>query len=698
MQNRNDPEVDRTKSKKQLENIFMKNILLRSLVILLMTGYFSGYGHWTSKGPYGGHIKCMAASDTLLFIGTYHGGVYRSTNSYVTSWKYANYTGLSNGTINALLCFGNKVIAGTPSGAFRSKDIGTTWTSQNSGLNNLNILCLAKFNQFVFAGTSNGVFISTDTAATWNPSAMAGQTITCFAQSNNTLFAGTANAGIFQSTDNGTTWQALNNNLNDLSIISLVNSGNDLIAATPSGVYTSNIMVPSWINLNTGLNSSVVNCFYNSGANIYAATTHGAYLLNGLSWSAANTGYADTLNSIITFNNKLYAGSRNDGIVRSTSISAASWMTLNTGLNNLEINAIHNSGQLVIAATNKGLFVSRDLAATYIVCNSGIPDSLNITSLAFSGTKLYISTKNSGVFCSADTGKTWSSINAGIGSMSIKKISVYGSVIFAAGFNDDVYYSDINNLSWSTSTGLPSGIVITSFAAQGNFFVLGSSTHGVFTSTNLATWNQTNAGLANANISSLAIYNNEIYAGTIGSGIFKSALPNVTWNNSSSGLPTQTITSLFAGPNGLIAGFKGGVSVSGNGINWNPPNVFLYIPEFSEINDISYESSSTRIFISTPHNSLYSNNVAELPIGMQEILGNLSSSIYPNPSNGQVNIQLNVPETNTVRVKVLTLYGKVIQEDLLEEPGSYQIKAPAGIYFLQLETPQNRFVHKIILE
>ena len=49
-----------------------------------------------------------------------------------------------------------------------------------------------------------------------------GGIINCFAVSGTQLFAGTAGSGVFLSTNNGTTWTAVNAGLTDLRIYALV--------------------------------------------------------------------------------------------------------------------------------------------------------------------------------------------------------------------------------------------------------------------------------------------------------------------------------------------------------------------------------------------------------------------------------------------------------------------------------------------
>lgn len=68
-----------------------------------------------TNGPYGGNIKCFAASGTNLF-------------------------------------------AGTEGGAFLSMDNGTSWTAVNAGLTKTDVLALAVSGTNLFAETNGGVW------------------------------------------------------------------------------------------------------------------------------------------------------------------------------------------------------------------------------------------------------------------------------------------------------------------------------------------------------------------------------------------------------------------------------------------------------------------------------------------------------------------------------------------------------------
>lgn len=688
---------------KTTKHISLKLIL--SAMALLVSGSLSA--HWTTKGPYGGKVKCLTVCDTMVYVGTYDGGVYRSTNSSLAAWKYINYTGLSTGTINALSSIGKKVLAGTPSGIFRSPDQGNTWGTFNSGLSNTNVLSLINSGQYLFAGTNGGgVFMSSDSALTWTQvnTGLTNMTITAFAVNGSTVYAGTAGSGVYMTTNNGGNWTAINNGIGSMDISALVVSGNNIFAGTPfTGIQVSNIATINWAPANTGLVNVVVNNLAASGGTVFAATDGGVYLSSNVSpsWTAANTGYTMSVKSVVIYNTKMIAGTLADGLYKSNSLASVNWVQTNTGFNNLETYTVYNSDLLVIAATNKGLFVSRDLAASYRRANNGLTDSLNVRCLTFAGTKLYVGTLNGGVFMSPDTGRTWTTANTGLGSMSILKIIANNTHIIAAGSNGTVYSSLLSAINWSATTGVGGSQAVAAFATDGTTTFLGQIGSGVYVTTDNMTWSAFNAGLNNFAVTSLAIKSGNLYAGTNGGGIFKSPVSGAAWATANNGLPTMNILSLCAAGQWVVCGYKGGVYATvDDGASWLPPSILLYIPEFADVNNLSFSGSSTRIFAGLPNNSLYSNAVSELPVGIAENSKDASGLVLsPNPSNGNFHLSF----TNGITLKgiqVFDMNGKQVSFTQSAGAASVQLNvmAPAGIYFVKADTDKGTLVKKIILQ
>jgi hypothetical protein len=523
------------------------------------------------------------------------------------------------------------------------------------------------------------------------------------------IFAGTDGGGVLASSDNGETWTVVNLNLPTLAIKTLTVAGENIFAGTNKGVFVSKVWVWSvnWVAGSTGLTNTVINNLTTAGDKVYAATNNGVFVspnTNGV-WSAANSGYTDTVNTMLVFNNKLFAGTQRDGLYKSNSITTVSWAAFNTGLNNLETYTLYNSNQLVIAATNKGLFVSRDLAANYTRANKGLTDSLNVTTLSFAGTKLFAGTRYGGVFVSSDTGKTWTSVkNNVLNNQSIVKIITVGMNVLAATSEGTVFITPSAAINWQQTAGLPAMIKPTSLATDGTRVFLGTLGNGIFASTGGTSWAAMNNGLLDINVTSLAVSGTSVFAGTNIGGIFKSDLVGTAWAAANAGLPTKTITSLCATGQWVVAGYKGGAYATfNNGATWLAPNVLLNLPAYADIKDISFSTTSTRIFVATPYNSIYSNAVTELPIAtaIDEISNIGHITVSPNPSQHHFNISFNDIKGAVKTINIYDSTGKLVQSIQNEAAQtSLQIahNYPTGIYFVKVMTSEGFAVQKLIVE
>lgn len=677
------------------------------LAVVFLLGN-TAQAHWTSKGPFGGRVNCLYSADTLVYIGSADGGVYRSNNASVTSWRYANYTGLSTGNINAITQSDVFVLAGTPAGIFRSNDIGATWSLSNSGLTTTNVLSLLTTDDHVLAGTNGGgIFMSHDNGATWED-ANVGLTnlfVTCFAYDGTDIYAGTNGGGVFVSTDDGDSWTAINTGLTAMNITSLAVSGGNIFAGTATGAFFTGTGTIAWTAAITGLGSTIINSLTASGGTIYAGTNAGVYTSpdTAPTWTAANTGYNGVTTAVAVFGSKLYIGTAEKGVYRSNSVSSVSWSVFNNGFNNLEGYAVYNDGLLVIAATNKGLFVSKDLAANYVAANNGLNDSLNITSLIFAGSDLYLTTKNGGVFMSADTGGTWMQVNAGLTTLNLRRIISTNTHLIVGADNGSVFSTPISTINWSAATGLPSSLDITSFATdKSTHAFLGTYGNGVYMTMDYSSWMALNTGLTNVNVTSLAIKGSNVYAGTDGGGIFKSGFMGPSWTAVNTGLTDLSITALYSSGIWVVAGYKGGVHATyDNGGTWEPTNVIDYLPEYADVTCISFSPASTRIFASTPNNAFYSNGIAELPVGINEIESSTVFSIYPNPNNGKFNIALKNGADEIKEIVLFDASGKTVQQIPLNHKTNrydFSVNVQKGIYLVKVFTTSGSTTQRIVVE
>lgn len=79
-------------------------------------------------------------------------------------------------------------------------------------------------------------------------------------------------------------------------------------------------------------------------------------------------------------------------------------------------------------------------------------------------------------------------------------------------------------------------------------------------------------------------------------------------------------------------------------------------------------------------------------------------SVYPNPTNGNINISLSNIQSSTTSINVIDLTGRTIYTTTIESENSIQTSvdmpsdAPAGIYFVEVVNTNKRYVEKIVLK
>ena len=170
------------------------------------------------------------------------GGVYRTTQSGA-QWSPVgvgvifadvNSLAVSPGFVNDLTVF-----AGTQgAGIYRSSTNGESWTAVSTGLGGFVIGQLSLSPNFAVDGTAlaatdAGVFISTDRGSTWSATTLtSGSSAVVFASSSQ-AFAGTSgvNGAVHQSVDGGRTWSAITSGMPASEIVHLTVSpdfANDL--------------------------------------------------------------------------------------------------------------------------------------------------------------------------------------------------------------------------------------------------------------------------------------------------------------------------------------------------------------------------------------------------------------------------------------------------------------------------------------
>lgn len=105
-----------------------------------------------------------------------------------------------------------------------------------------NTFQIVKYFNNIYVSTFGHVYISKDNGLTFQQSSdiCVGVQSTVAVRGKN-IFYGTNGYGVYLSTDDGLTWNSINNGLNTLKIWSMTIKDNDIFIGTDNGVYKSNI-------------------------------------------------------------------------------------------------------------------------------------------------------------------------------------------------------------------------------------------------------------------------------------------------------------------------------------------------------------------------------------------------------------------------------------------------------------------------
>jgi phosphodiesterase/alkaline phosphatase D-like protein len=348
-------------------------------------------------------------------------------------------------------------------------------------------------------------------AQTWQAVGLSGQIIENFGINSNAaggmnLFAGTCTGGVFVSTNNGTSWTALNSGLptgssnqslvTSFAFIPTETGDTNIFAGTWEGVYLSTNNGSSWTSVSSGLTNSHVQSFAllpngSGGTNIFAGTWGGLFLStnNGSSWKAVNTVLTNTfVSSLLVNGTNLFAGTDTNGVFLSTD-SGTNWTAVGSGLPmSLENSTLVSS---LIACPNgiggTNLFAGTERDGIFISTNNGVSwtysglANIKIFKLTFSpngagGINLFAGTE-SGVYLSTNNGTNWTSINTGFPSLTaVSAIALSGTNLFA-GTGSGVYITSIANLiSTSDITNPATSVTSTSATLNGTINPNGLST------------------------------------------------------------------------------------------------------------------------------------------------------------------------------------------------------------------------------
>ncbi len=351
----------------------------------------------------------------------------------------------------------------------------------NAGTSSLAFNGTFEFNQGTPAAIiTEGSIITTPSAITWIQTSLytylpgfgtgTAYVNTLAINSSGYVFAGTSGDGVFLSTNNGTTWTAVNTGLTNSAVRALaINSSGYIFAGTDTGVFLSTNNGVSWASASSGLGSNAVYALaVNSSGYVFAGTYSGGVFLstnNGTSWTAVNNGLStSSIHSLIVNSfNYIFAGTVGGGVFLSTN-EGTSWTQVNNGLTNNTIwsLAVNSSGYVFAGTYDGGVFFSTNSGTSWTSQNTGLPGNPDVYSLAINAADYIFAGMayvNLGAYISTNSSTSWSL--SGLANNNVAALCVSPSgYVFAGTFEGGVYRTgsptSINTIPASPILAAPS--------------------------------------------------------------------------------------------------------------------------------------------------------------------------------------------------------------------------------------------------
>jgi photosystem II stability/assembly factor-like uncharacterized protein len=479
------------------------------------------------------------ASKGYLFAGT--SGIYRSTDGG-NNWTYKSLPF----KILALVTNGRgDIFAGTEgNGVYTSVDDGYSWFPINTGLpggdySSRTVYSLAINSLgYLYAGTSRGVYHSIDNANSWSKAGVGLPETSAYSvivdSSGNVL---AACGGIYRSTNNGETWNAVLDTYFLGHATSLATGASGLVFAglgfaLGDAAYVSRDSGLTWTSF--GLANSQVLSICALGNTLFAGTSGGVFRSHTASsnWTMVSAGLRHTVirSLVVARNNVLFAGADYSGVYRSTN-RGEDWVRVAPG-NDISPSIVCDSfGHVLAVQANRFLIRSTDNGISWSEPDTTFKSSYIRVLAIGSGGQMFAGA-NGGILRSTDNGSSWTKVFSTVSYRAVESFAfnLRGDVFAAAG--DTIYRSRNNGVSWIAvnNTRLPSGVQCLAVSQQ-EYIYAGTSQDGIYKSTdNGVTWVQMQAAsIKTQNVASLAFDSRgNLFAGTR-SGVFRSTDNGVTW-------------------------------------------------------------------------------------------------------------------------------------------------------------------------
>jgi len=666
-----------------------------------------------------GRWQSIYAKDSTIFIGSEYEGVFRSTDLGLT-WVEAN-NGIDNKDIDQIFITSNNIVlasaAGTSgSGVFRSTNNGDSWERIDPYQFAWNFEGIAEYNSILYAFDFTNyakVYKSTDFGITWflpvNASSPSDIIQTIYVDETG-IYVGVYNYGIFKSTNEGVSWANISSGLNNKNVFAIIGNISNLYCTTYDGVYKSSKSNLSWVKKSEGIYNIWISSLAANNEQMFVGT-YGSGLFKVENSSFKKISLGPELMFIIDLkvsNNQIYVLSSSwaptlDAKFHYSYDNGNSWLLVNNGFDTGGLQCIDVNNKYIYVGSWYGLFRMQINGNYWEKLTNGIPNNINISSIASSDSVVIVTNGTSEIYRSTDYGSSWQSMyvqNLFSGTRIYSKNQ--GEFYLGSGQVNKLFKSSDYGITWQNlNIPLFNSSIQSIYINKSELFV-GLSDDGILISSdNGINWIASNVGLDSKNITSFVTFTNTNYVGTRFNGLYKRILdltepiPNDTIQNN------NEITFKWTSSMGINK-YRFQLSEDSLFVNLieDNQNIFdtSYTPTYLEYNKVYY----WRVSSITKYWNDHFTQTQMVKIGSPthfQIYQN-----YPNPFNNQTTLKFEVPKLSWVELELYDILGRKVKTLLSEQkmPGSHKFvltndNLASGIYIIRIKSVNFSQSIKIVL-
>ncbi len=387
------------------------------------------------------------------------------------------------------------------------------------------------------------------------------------------------------------------------------------------------------------------------------------------------------------------------------------WAAINTGMPSMNsAMALAVSGTNVYAGTSSGVFRFNENTVSWTAINGALPEYTIVTSLVVSGANIFAGTYRGTIFRSTDNGSSWTAVQIYGTNSWITFITVSDTILFTwirdLTGGGTLLRSTDNGTSWTPAmNGLPNA-EIAGFTSFGTNLFACSVGHGVFRSTDNGTsWTRVNGDVSMRFVTALGNAGPHLLVGTLFHGMFYSNSDDTTWHSITTGWPPTYISAFAAYGNLVFAGThhyeKGSLQALGvfrssdNGMSWTAVNEGL--PLGSDAASIECLAIAGKYIFAGTSVGVYRRQLAEMIMSVERRADELPvtrslEQNYPNPFNPATTIRYQLPARSHMSLTVFNTLGQRVSvlQDGEQEAGFHEVKfdgkgLTSGVYFYRMQ-------------